>query len=288
MLKKLIKHEWKSTSKIGCIGLLAIVGITLIGLVGIVLPLNYIENVSIAEEDTVFFVFLTMAMVMSIFFYIFALMGVSFGVLIYMGVRFYKTMYSDEGYLTHTLPVTPKQLLLSKTLIAGLWYFLSTLGIVLSVVALIWAAFGSLGGLSLSQQWALIGDMMGELLRDNEEQIFFLIHGIVYVLAMVIVTPFSTMMILFGSFTVGQLSRKYKALMGILVYFGVAFANSILCNVVKYLFMVWAVLSVDNPVLNQFFLSFGSYDIPLLVSAGIAIALYFISGNILTRKLNLE
>lgn len=49
------------------------------------------------------------------------IMSVSFGTFIVIAVRFYKNLFSDEGYLTRTLPVTSGQHLLSKTIAGSIW-----------------------------------------------------------------------------------------------------------------------------------------------------------------------
>ena len=47
-------------------------------------------------------------------------------------VRFYQGMYSGEGYLSHTLPVTPTQHILSKLIVTILYYLGTFLAIFLS------------------------------------------------------------------------------------------------------------------------------------------------------------
>ena len=49
---------------------------------------------------------------------------------------FYKTMVSDHGYLTHTLPVKTSSLIWSKTLISAFWHILVNVIVGLSVVLL--------------------------------------------------------------------------------------------------------------------------------------------------------
>ena len=58
---------------------------------------------------------------LSIIFYFILFIGVSWGTQIIIAVRFYKNIFSDEGYLTNTLPVTRGQLLLSKTIAGSIW-----------------------------------------------------------------------------------------------------------------------------------------------------------------------
>ena len=60
----------------------------------------------------------SLLLALSITLYVLILIAVSFATAIIITIRFYKNLFSDEGYLTHTLPVTRGQHLLSKT-IAG-------------------------------------------------------------------------------------------------------------------------------------------------------------------------
>ncbi len=46
---------------------------------------------------------------------------------IMLAVRIYKNLYSDEGYLTFTLPATAKQHILSKVLCGAIWEILSVI-----------------------------------------------------------------------------------------------------------------------------------------------------------------
>ena len=65
------------------------------------------------------------------------LIAVSLGITIYLAVHFYKTMYTDEGYLTHTLPVGGRELLWSKLIPMAAWSLLTMLVVVLAAVVLI-------------------------------------------------------------------------------------------------------------------------------------------------------
>lgn len=275
----------------GIIILLAIAGMTLIGTLGVVLPVKYIQSRDLgATAGTMSTRFVSLMMIMSVMLYIVTFTGVTYGMLIYQGVRFYKTMYSEEGYLTHTLPVTPKQLLLSKTFVAGLWYLFVGLGIIMSIGILIGTLLGSLLDARVMRELSQILREMERYMESNQSYLFSLIHGIIYMIAAVIITPFSTMMILFGCLTVGQLSKKYKAFMGILVYIGVSFANSIVSSIVKYLFAYLSDIAykANNWAMSSFLMTFGSYDMILLISLGLAVGFYFISRFILDKKLNLE
>ena len=51
--------------------------------------------------------------------------------------RFYRSFFSDEGYLTMTLPVSTHKLILSRLIVSVIWYALSFLAGTLSVVILL-------------------------------------------------------------------------------------------------------------------------------------------------------
>ncbi|OOB77370.1 MAG: hypothetical protein BEN18_10410 [Epulopiscium sp. Nuni2H_MBin001] len=50
--------------------------------------------------------------------------------------RFNKSLLGDEGYLMFTLPVTNRQLILSKTIVTGVWYFITHIVFMLSIMIL--------------------------------------------------------------------------------------------------------------------------------------------------------
>ena len=114
MLGKLIKHEWKGTYKVGCILLLSTFMITIIGYFALHLPFM-IGGVNFTSVTTVIIGLLGYIVL------ILGLMGILYGIMIYLGIRFYKNMYGDEGYLTHTLPATSYQLMGSKVIVGGIW-----------------------------------------------------------------------------------------------------------------------------------------------------------------------
>lgn len=289
MLGKLIKYEWKSTYKMCGIIILVIAGMTLVGALGFVLPFNLIMEDSEAFEESVMSVFWVMMMMMSLVLYVMALVGAAYALQIYQGVHFYKTMYTDEGYLTQTLPVTPRQLLFSKTLVAGIWNLLVGLSIGLSIMILIFSFISSMVPLSAWQEFdEMWRELQRELAQEMDPQLGFSIaHSVLSFLLMLTVTPFCTMMTMFGALTIGQLSRKYKALIGILSYFGVMIVQSILMQVLQFVFTFGSVLfNYNSETVNTNV--FGTYDSSIVVSLIMGISMYFVAHYILTKKLNMD
>lgn len=205
-------------------------------------------------------------------------------------------MYTDEGYLSHTLPVTANQLFLSKVLVSGVWYLFITIGIGISVVALIVSLMTGLlniGELSsvLTQYngniWEFLADAFYELGRTYEEEMGInLLHYGITLLLTYVAGPFITMVTLFGALTIGQLSSKHKGFMGIMVYAGVTILSSIIGSTVQSAFMFGA--NVANSASGITVSTNSAYDINVITSLLIAAIMYGVSYYIMNRKLNLD
>lgn len=283
MLGKIIKYEFKDTSKVCGLILLVIAVMTLIGALGLILPVNLLSDSRTTDNDlssALWVMMLSMTMIL----YVIMLMGVTYGMMIYQGVHFYKTMYSDEGYLTQTLPVTKHQLLIGKTLVAGIWYLLVMLCVGISVILLVLSlAFSLNAGLPSSSE-------IQEFWREAREVFsimnFRAVHVVISAILAVLVTPFSTMLMIFGALTIGQLSGKYKALMGILAYFGVMIVNMILSNIMQFIFSYGGMFA--RTVTSGSASVAGAYDSVVIVGLIMGGGMYFISHHILTKSLNME
>ena len=295
MLGKLMKYEWKNIWKAGSLMLLGMFIVTLIGCIAL-----YMLGASDSFDNNDMSAGQTWLMISSfaalLILYVIMLLASTWGMLIYLGIRFFRSMYTDEGYLSHTLPVTANQLLLSKVLVSGLWYLFISVGIGVSVLALILSMMMgvlNIGELSseLAQYngniWAFLSDGIYELGRFYEEQMGLnLLHYGITMLLTFVVGPFTAMIILFGSLTIGQLSSKHKGLMGILTYAGITILSSIVGSTVQSVFMFSAGVMSSSSGFSM--TSNAAYDINILTSVLIAAVMYGISYYILNRKLNLD
>ena len=283
MLGKIIKYEFKDTSKICGLILLVIAVMTLIGALGLILPVKFMSDERNFNNDLssgLWIMMLTMTMIL----YVIMLMGVTYGMMIYQGVHFYKTMYSDEGYLTQTLPVTKHQLLIGKTLVAGIWYLLVMICVGISVVLLVLSLAVALNeGLPSSSEIQEFQQGMREGLTMMN---FRVTHVVISAILAALITPFSTMLMIFGALTIGQLSGKYKALMGILAYFGVMIVNMILSNIMQFIFSFGSIFTAR--VVEGSTGVAGAYDSAIIVGLIMGGSMYFISHYILTKRLNME
>lgn len=272
MLGKLIKHEWKSTYKMGCLMLVAIVILTFLGWLSFQVPMW--ESLSYREGPVSWMEILSVMSVFMLIAYVVLLGMVTFGNWIYIGVHFYRTMYTDQGYLTHTLPVTKNQILVSKVLVSGLWMLLiaalTNLSLLTLGFSLVW---------SLSPDWYLPADIWDgawELLRGMESLLGF---RIARVLGMWIVSSitgcFTSAITMFGALSLGQLMARGRGFFGILYYILILTGESL----ISLLFRSFA--SAYIGYLNW------DMEIQFILQILMAAALYAVSYFVISRKLNL-
>lgn len=288
MLGKLLKHEWKRTWKVGGMLLLGLVLVSFFGWLSFQAPLwqsmsNDSRYTGVSVWDLLSFGVL--------FLYVIMLVGLNYGMMIYLGVHFYKTMYTDEGYLTHTLPVSKHQILISKILNSGLWELLMMAGVVLSVMTLMFSMVGIFfpEGYSWADVWNMIEPEMGYINKTFRETFGMSVNGyFVMVLVVSLISPFCSMAILFGAISLGQLFSKHRVLMAIVSYVGIMIVANLVSSTVQSMFSVSQMSRYvsDNTLV-------GSYvNVSMWISTGLSVAeavgLYFVSHYVTSKRLNME
>ena len=279
MLGKLFKHEWKCTWKVGGMMLLGLVLVSFFGWFSFQAPMWQ----SLAEGGSRFS-WVDIFSILTLIMYVMMLTGINYGLMIYLGVHFYQTMYTDQGYLVHTLPVTKHQILFSKILISGLWIFLVMLTVYLSVGILGVSMISRIlpGGYSLSSIWREIGMDLGTFIDLlGEELNFDIIRWLVIVLLMSLVSPFVTVTILFGAISIGQLFGKHRVLMAILCYIGIMVAVNIVTGIIRSFATVSGLQSFGNYVNT-------TMDSTFIINLLLAVGLYFVSWHVTNNRLNMQ
>lgn len=267
MLKKLLKHEWKATWKLPTALILILQVITIFAGSTFASPIwdSDLEG-------------LDLLVILVWMLYYFAIIGVSLGIMIYMAVRFYKSMYTDEGYLTHTLPVTSHQLLISKVLPMIAWSALAMLGILASV-----CIFGAMA-VNYLQPDVTVTEMITEIMQ--EIMVEGVIPFLISLLFLGVAGLLSGAMMIAGSITIGQLVGKHKILGSIGAYFAISTVVQILLVIVMIPFYLSEEIYYSSN--NVFDVMTPTYFGMGVVALIIAVALYFISEFIIRRKLNLD
>ncbi|MBO5231734.1 MAG: hypothetical protein J6B88_03850 [Clostridia bacterium] len=273
MVKKLFKHEIKAYLRVMLPVYICLFGVALLGRI-----IQFFEN-----DNTIY----SLVNGSSIFVYVVAIL-VCFGFSSFFSVvRFYKNLFTGEGYLTFTLPFTPTQHLIVKLLTAILFNFLSA---IVAFISFMIFTFGDVLNEVIKAITYLFGKAM-ETFAFNEW-----LHTLLYSL------EFSVILFLAASYgillyyvciAIGQISKKNKILCAVGVYFAYYFVTQILGTV----FGIVLTSIADSPLMEKI----GDFIIvhPLasihivfcaiiVVEAVISFVLFQITRKIMTKKLNLE
>ncbi len=130
MLGKLTKYEFKATARVFLPFYLAVFGVTLVNKCFLLLN-SRVELSGIM--GTVFSLIGTLMMVVSIIM-IAATIFLTFFMILQ---RFYKNLFTDEGYLMHTLPVKAGKHIFAKLIASSVWTLVSVLVVILAIFLLV-------------------------------------------------------------------------------------------------------------------------------------------------------
>lgn len=274
MLGKLLKHEWRATWKVPTF------------LVGLNIFCSLAAGASFAlpiwESE---WVGLPISAIMVLMLFYFVMIGSSLGITIYMAVRYYKNMYTDEGYLTHTLPATPRQLLWTKVINMSIWSLIGVASILVGILAFIAMLF-----LFLAPDGISLGEAAAELLVVLENpvmdgwQLF-----IVIMLLFFFISAFSGTMMIIGSVNIGQMVRKHRILGAVGAYFAIYTVIQTINMIIMFPMIFGMTFAMeDTDELSIFAIYNPIYGAMALVFLIVSVILYFVSEYLLRKKLELE
>lgn len=274
MLKKLLKYEWRDTRKLLLPINLAIVAFTLIGC--ILLNTNLFDT----ELGVVLAFFLTL-------FYTLTIVVFSSITTIYIYVRFYKNLYTREGYLMHTLPVTSNELFHSKLIVGFFWASLNSVLTISSFMALGAAAGIRASTTNLSDELssinipAAITDIFG----------YPLPYLLLWILLLMIVSSFFSVLMEYMSVLLGQQMKTNKLAASLVIYLGMYILTQIVTSIgamIPSFFITEETLETETlfPMLSQMMqILFPSATLLYLV---LGIIFYLICRKLLKRNVNLD
>lgn len=270
MLGKLIKQEWKAVWKIlGGINLF-MPCLTLIGSIGFFIFTTVHVNEFIGSMLISTF---GMAYGLTIF-------ATTVGIMIYIGVRYYRSMYGSEGYLTHTLPATPLQLIVSKLIVSVIWYWITLFVMLASIIILVISASAASGyPIDLLNILYELRELEYSMRREG----ISLVGTIVTYTGMYLLGNFFGIIMLYASAALGQLFDRYRIISSVGIYFGF----TMILQVLSFAAMI-PIIVMTNEVENPLTI-FGAIIIIGYVGIGLATAGLFLLTYFLTKKkLNLE
>ena len=275
MTGRLIKYELRSSIKLmGVIWAALIVTSFLFSI-----SINFMGNLMIRSSIASTLINLLQGITGMLYIAVFIATAAASVVIVIM--RFYKGLLSDEGYLMHTLPVKPWQLITAKGVSALIIVCASVIVSVLS--ALVMAGTGSFG--AITEFCSFIRDMF----REEPKVLLVAAEFII----LVILSLLKSIYQIYASLSIGQLAGKYRILLSLGAYVGINIVITVLAVLIMMLLDVtgalsgWSSFSVNtvNDMLNvgQTVLGFAAAVTVIQLAA-----FHVITERILSLRLNLQ
>lgn len=206
-------------------------------------------------------------------------------VMIFLAIisRYYKNLFTLEGYLSFTLPVTPAQHIFTKLFVAVMFSFIGSVVSFLAVII-------SLDGEVLTEVIKAVSYLFKTFLYKLPSA-----HLIFYIIEVVLLHFCLTCyqcLLFYTCITIGQLARKNRVLLAFGVYFGYYYAVQILSTVFTIVFSSFIDPIVDFIVTLFETSPFATIHIIfialIIISIAVSAVLYVICNVIIRKKLNLE
>ena len=260
MLKKLIKHEVKDTMRLF---------IPMFGFIVVLTPIfSLMMSLGSQPYDEKTADALSLIFGSGIIGYCLLLFGLLIVTQVLIAIRFYKTMTSQEAYLTFTLPAKTGQILFAKWLVSFVWYILAC------TIALI--------------------SMFIVILIATPITMSDIIHGIGFVLQTINLSDFSAL-VLFGIFIlislsfsilmmylsimIGQLVQTHRVALSIGAFLGLSQGLQIVISLLAIPFvLIFPAIDSIHIVLLLFCLLYGA----------LGVIFYLVTYLITAKKLNIK
>lgn len=278
MFAKLLKHEWKSTGAL--LGILSVGALGIGVLAAVVLRLLVVYGDGIMDSDSLLVLLIPMLGVMLFFLFV-ALIAYSVGTQIFLLIRFYRNKFTDEGYLTFTLPVNSHQIFLSSALYILIWQIIS--GLVVTVAFYTAILFGTAQDGILNPDIFEATDIIfndfrfifGEDTYEGYLTLSFL---------KTLVAGLASTVVMMTSVTVGAVAAKrHKLLAAIGIYYGATVVINAISGALSFFVMVFSSASENY---YEAMLNVGAV-LELLLQVGLLLGGYFLSTFLMKHKLNL-
>ena len=268
MVKKLYKHEIQAYLRVWIPMQIVLLGIALLG-----------RLVQLFETDSAVYNTINISSVIA---YILAAVASVGLVFVFSVVRFYKNLFTAEGYLSFTLPVTPTQHILVKLFTALMFYFATFLAVALSVCIITMGDVLCEVGKAVGYLWRLLGKEVGVHMG------FYIAE----VAVLFVVLLMTTLLLYYGCLSVGQLSSKNRVLMAVVAYFVYYLITQVFGTFVIVIGFVvpetW-ITFFENWYMYNTKEAFHWIFCGLIVWEGLLGTVYaFVTRHILCRRLNLE
>lgn len=265
MLTKLIKYDLKSLARILIPANIFLLVYTFIA--------RLVITSGLSQELPNFIIGLGMAT------YIILLVLINYITLFAVIYRFYKNLFTDEGYLTLTLPVTPSQHLLAKTISGTFWVVLSYLVLTVSILMVVLVP-------DVMKNSDIIMNEMSKAM-EMPASLFLISTFMVGLISCFFALPFYYVCI-----ALGQLFSKHRILAAVILFFAISSVVSVISLIALFVAgafpLIWGSASKISELGNVSHLLLTSYTVSCIIVIIQAVLSYIGTLYIMKNKINLE
>ena len=282
-MKKLLKYDLKAIARIWW---MMAIGVGVLSIVGAIAFRFFLENI---ENDE--FVFLTIIAAFAAFFSIFVIIVSMAATMFLVYARFYKNLFTDEGYLTFTLPVKRSEIFLSKTLNAVIWTFAHSILIVFAICVFLLISPPTNGsGIFNTVAFEWFGELFA-LLSDGGFSALLSVIAVLLIIASYLL--FSTTLTHLCITVASIIAKKAKIAMAILIYYLVSSVLGVVFQIVGVMATTVIGLGLTEITSNMSESAQGAIIVLVLflifaIISTLAIILYAATQHLIERKLNLS
>ena len=266
MVKKLIKYDFKAFAKV-----MIPIEIVMLGIAALYRILSLFEN-----RSTAYSIFNGSAIAI----FVISIVTAVLMTFIYSIVRFYKNLFTTEGYLSFTLPVTVQAHVISKLVVSLIFDFIT--------LVCAFAAFSV----------ATLGDVFAETLKAGA-YLFGRAHdaigGQIFLycleaLILLIVYLAAAHLLTYMCISIGQTANKHKILLAIGIFFGVYVVKQIIGTAVITVGVTTDLFDFIEQLLTRHTKAFfhGVFCLGILIECLLAAIYSFVTNVMMKKKLNLQ
>jgi len=191
--------------------------------------------------------------------------------------RFYRNLLSKEGYLMFTLPVTTDNLIWSKLFVASIWTIISLVAVFIAIA--IMAATGD----SFRQMMDMINEVLRSIKDGGFNVVLLTIEGIILCVG----SLFSGILLLYACMALSLLVNKHRVGFAFLMYIAFSIIGQTIGGIVATTvnFTRLSVMFQSMSGYGQIQTAFGASLLFVLISG---VVFYILTRYMLKNKLNLE
>jgi len=265
MLGKLLKHEFKYTSRIFPLIYIVLILFSAIGSL-----LLFISNIN--SNFSILFALYIMLYVAVIF-------AASVLSQIFLIVRFYKNIVGDEGYLTFTLPVKPYQHILAKLITATVWSVSTSIVMFASIGVIL------LGMANNPSFFSMAKEVIEALIKVFFEGPYRELYIVMWIV-LVFVSAICSYSMLYASMSLGQLFKGHKIIGSIASYLILSVISQTFSGIASLIPSIVVASSNNTQAIAG--MNLVIIALVLVIQIILSVAYFFTSNFVLTKKLNLD